>query len=103
MRFVKNQVMVPNEMLCTQWSQMLGQEDFGVRMEQARIASGWAEKGDLKLLDEMAGRAVTIWAPSDHNALTRFFAAFIKRPKEQLLTILCMIVPVQVYPGTDII
>eukprot|EP00959_Pyramimonas_sp_CCMP1952_P361684 7574763-Pyramimonas_sp.AAC.1 len=59
-----------------QWSVILSGDVEEDDVVWARAVAALAEKGDCKVLAELVGKAVTIWVPSDHNALTLLLANF---------------------------
>ena len=101
LQFLADQIMVPHEVALTQWSQLLGGEVPEEQLRWARTAAEFMEKGNDGIFELLAGKHITMWAPVEYNALTRFMASYMKKPTEQLPLILRLLVPIPILPGMD--
>ncbi|CAK0859117.1 unnamed protein product, partial [Prorocentrum cordatum] len=62
----------------TQWSNILATNPAPNIVPTSRNIAAMAEKVDDRVWEELKGMVVTMWAPSDFNALTRLLASLIR-------------------------
>jgi len=101
LRLLRRDAIGGAEDVLTQWSNIAALGDVSAdSVAITRRLAGLAEKGDPRLWDELAGRRVVLWAPTDSGALGRLLSAFLKRadPQNRPLT-LRLSAPIALFPG----
>ena len=90
-----------DDLLLTQWSNILGSSLPPRRIQETREVAALAEKGDPKVWEQLRGKAVTMWAPTSGNALTRLLSALLRLAGSQdSPTSVRFVVPFQLQPGS---
>lgn len=86
--------------LLTQWSNLFRQPCFTEEIvTAARGIGALAEKGDSRLWEWAQGKHVVLWAPEDHNALTRCLASFLRLGPDQRPRSCRLVTTVGLLPG----
>ena len=73
-----------DSVILMQWSNILGVSHPRLgSLGDARKLGALLEKGDERWLDMGAGKKIIVWAPADANALSRCYAAYLRRADPQ--------------------